>query len=245
MVVDSIEKLKMMIAGTLGISVADITDDFSLRLQKFKTSAGSVILGNMVKKAYGRKVDCRNVSTFGELVLRAEGKEKEANDVKTEIDIVSSDEIADMEAANVEDGAKTGNISGELPTGENCVSGGMVCGIDIQEIEIFPEADDYWSESFYTDNFTDGEIAYCVAADSPRHSFAARWCLKEALHKCGNDYFDIPLKDIQSVKATGGVLRMEIRNKQGGWIRLPYACSISHTDNYAVGIVTGIRRADR
>ena len=146
---------------------------------------------------------------------------------------------------SVEDAEKIANISSSFQEGEDSVSGSMICGIDIQEIEIFPKADDYWSESFYTDNFTDSEIAYCVAADSPRRSFAARWCLKEALHKCGNDYLDIPLKDIQSVKTTGGVLRIEIRNEQGGWIRLPFACSISHADHYAVGIVTGMRRANR
>ena len=116
----------------------------------------------------------------------------------------------------------------------------MVCGIDIQEIDIFPEAADCWSESFYTDNFTPDEIAYCITADSPRHSFAARWCLKEALHKCGSEYYDIPLSDIRSVRTDSGMLRVEIKDN-GVWKQLPYACSISHADDYAVGMVTGFK----
>ena len=114
-----------------------------------------------------------------------------------------------------------------------------VCGIDIQEISIFPETGDYWSDSFYTDVFTPEEIAYCITAPEPRHSFAARWCLKEALHKCGSKYYGMELKDIRTVSLKTGELRIEIRGEDGGFKRLPYACSVSHADNYAVGMVMG------
>ncbi len=210
------DKLKSMIATTLGVNEADITDDFSLRVQKLKTSAGSVILSNIVKKIYGRKVDCRNVSTFGELIARIEGKA--ASSLPSDISEPPKISISDRKRAY----------------------GGMVCGIDIQEIDIFPESEDYWNESFYTDNFTDDEIAYCAASESPRHSFAARWCLKEALHKCGERYYGIPFDKIRSVKTTGGILKIEVLNEEGSWEQLAFACSISHADNYAVGMVTGI-----
>ena len=228
-----IDKLKKMIAGTLGVSETDINGDFSLKVQKFKTSAGSVILGNMVKKAFGKKVDCRNVATFGELLERIEGT---AGD-KTQI---SEEAVAEDKPPTADTVYTAADRTEEASYVKKSGSFRPVCGIDIQEIAVFPETDDYWSDSFYTDNFTPDEIAYCITASEPRHSFAARWCLKEALHKCGERYYDIPLKDIQAVKLKTGELRVEIRDDDGSFKRLPFACSVSHADNYAVGMVTGL-----
>lgn len=213
------DELKKMIANTLKVSITDIDSEFSLKRGKLKTSAGSVILGNMIAKVYGQKIDCSTISTFGELLKIVENDTTESviEGIKTE--------------ENVEEDSHESAV--------NIAGNGLVCGIDIQEIDIFPETDDYWSESFYTDNFTNEEIAYCVTADSPRHSFAGRWCVKEALHKCCEKYYDIVFKDIQVAKHKNGNVSIEIR-KNNKWHELPIVCSISHADNYAVGIVTGV-----
>lgn len=215
------DELKKMIANTLKVSITDIDSEFSLKRGKLKTSAGSVILGNMIAKVYGQKIDCGTISTFGELLKIVENDTTESviEDIKTE--------------GNMEEDSHENVV--------NIAGNGLVCGIDIQEIDIFPESDDYWSESFYTDNFTNEEIAYCVTADSPRHSFAGRWCVKEALHKCCEKYYDIVFKDIQVAKHKNGNVSIEIR-KNSKWHELPIVCSISHADNYAVGIVTGVVR---
>ena len=232
---EKIDRLKMMIADSLGVERNDINSEFSLRAGKFKTSAGSVILGNMIRKVYGQKVDTRRVTTFGDLIALVEGGE-----VATET-AGASPEITEIEDQTIEtespadERGNTHNTETDVPHGS-----ALVCGIDIQEISIFPEAADYWSESFYSDNYTDEEIAYCSTADSPRHSFAARWCLKEALHKCGKEYYDIPLKDIQIKANVEGILSIEIREEKS-WRTLPFACSLSHADNYAVGIITGVK----
>lgn len=213
---EKVDELKEIIANTLNVNPSDIGESYSLKAGKFKTSAGSVILGNIVKKVYGHKVDCKKVSTFGDILSLVEG-----GTVQTE----------SVAGNNNKDDSKT-NVA--MADSVGC----LACGIDIQEIDIFPEVDDYWTESFYTDNFTKDEIAYCVTAVSPRHSFAARWCVKEALHKLGTMYYDIPLSDIQVVKQKNGILALEIRSN-GYWQGLPLSCSLSHADNYAVGIVTG------
>lgn len=213
------EELKIQIAKVLGVNSSDITDDYSLKTGKFKTSAGSVILGNIVNKIYGKKVDCRKVTTFGNLIDKIEGRESDAL----------------VEAPSSAKEAKSSNRS----FATSRPSGRLICGIDIQEINIFPVVNDYWKESFYTDNFTDAEIAYCSTADSPVHSFAGRWCVKEALHKCGAEYYDIPLHDIQVLNKVDGVLSIELRTSDNTWEELSFACSISHSDNYAVGMVTG------
>lgn len=214
------DEIKKLIANTLKISAADIDDDFSLKTGKLQTSAGFVILNNIVKKVYGVTMNCGNISTFGELIGMVEG-----NNVETS-EVIPSQENTEKVVENT-----------VIPiTGQH-----LICGIDIQEIDIFPIVDDYWKESFYTDNFTKGEIAYCVTADSPRHSFAARWCLKEALHKCGAKYYSIPLSNIQIIRQKSGAVALEVL-EANTWRLLPFSCSLSHAEKYAVGIVTGFER---
>lgn len=214
-----VDDLKKMIADVLKVSTTDIDNGYSLKSGKLKSSAGRVILGNMVRKVFGRKVDT-NVETFEELMAKIEGDE------------------SSVESETMNEFSLSGEET-EEPVPAPSITGKPVCGIDIQEIDIFPEVEDYWAESFYTDNFTKNEIAYCVTAASPRHSFAGRWCVKEALHKCGSKYYNIPLRDIQVVKQKCGTLSIEICGDNGEWIELSLSCSLSHADNYAVGMVTG------
>lgn len=227
-----LDELKKMIAEAQNVSADIIDDNYNLKVGRFKTSAGSMILANMVKKVYGCKINA-NVSTFGELVKRIDG----VSDASTAAMTTSKVPAASTATHTV---SGTDSANDDFPT--YTLTGHPICGIDIQEIDIFPEAEDYWKESFYTDNFTDDEIAYCITADSPRHSFAARWCIKEALHKCGSRYYDIPLKSIQVVRHKSGILSLEILSESGAWERLPFACSLSHADNYAVGMVSGFDR---
>lgn len=215
-----VDEIKKLIANTLKINAADIDDDFSLKTGRLKTSAGSVILSNIVKKVYGVKVDCQKMSTFGELISIVDGGTVEVSEV---VPLEENTEEA-VESTDIP-------ITGQRP----------VCGIDIQEIDIFPEVDDYWKEGFYTDNFTKNEIAYCVTASSPRHSFAARWCVKEALHKCSAKYYSIPLSHIQIVKQKSGAVTLEVL-EDNSWKVLPFSCSLSHADKYAVGMVMGFER---
>lgn len=216
------DETKKLIANTLRINAADIDDGFLLKTGRFKTSAGSAILSNIVKKVYGVQINCKKISTFGELMSIVDGGNVEASEVA----------LAPLEE-NTEEA-----IGGtDIPiTGQQ-----LVCGIDIQEIDIFPEAEDYWEESFYTDNFSQNEIAYCVASDSPRHSFAARWCVKEALYKCSAKYCSVPLSNIQIVNQRSGIVTLEVLENDS-WKALPFSCSLSHADNYAVGMVTGFER---
>jgi len=212
------EKLKLALAEMLGINKNEITDFYSLDIPKFKSSAGSIILSNVVKKVYGQKVDCSKIKTFMELVAKAEGL-NDIQDTKTDSKAISAQPVtAIYEPASV-------NTTGMLK-----------CGIDIQDIAIFPKSDDYWSEQFYKDNFTNEEIAYCVSTSHPRQSFAARWCLKEALHKCGPEFYSLPLLNIQIKKLPDGSVCLEIC-LSGEWQRVSCSCSISHSESYAVGMV--------
>jgi hypothetical protein len=174
-------KLKAAIAKTLNVSEEDITDQFSLDIQKFKSSAGSVILSNIVKKICKQKINCSGVKDFGDLLARLE-----SNDRGTAL-------ITEQKESGVIPEVSSGIVS-DIPVPENSafpanMPGTFTCGIDIQDISIFPETDDYWTEPFYQENFTGEEIAYCAAAGFPRQHFAARWCIKEALRKNGPAFY--------------------------------------------------------
>jgi phosphopantetheine--protein transferase-like protein len=58
-------------------------------------------------------------------------------------------------------------------------------GIDIEDVASIPHADDYREHDFFRDNFTQAEIAYCLAQPDVRASFCGTWAAKEALLKAG------------------------------------------------------------
>jgi phosphopantetheine--protein transferase-like protein len=221
-----INKLKSALAKIVGCKDADIDDSFSLDLPKFKSSAGSVILANVVKKIYKEKIDCSNVKTFGALLARVEGG------AEPSVETIECAEMAEPEKAPPE---KT-----EPPASAPQPSLFQLhCGVDIQDIAIFPETNDYWTEPFYKEHFTAEEIAYCATTDFPRQHFASRWCVKEALVKCG---LTAPFNRIQIKKLPGGGIRPETLAPNGAWSALDASCSMSHSEAYAVGmaVVTGV-----
>ena len=241
-----IEKLKQLIANTLKINASDIDDSFSLKTGKFKTSFGAAILDNIVKKVSGKRIDCKKVNTFGELTALVDENSENSSTIPVAPEGVREPIMPNSVSSSapvMENTASTGSTKNPEGTEraeniENMTGNRIVCGIDIQEIETFPDVADYWTESFYTDNFTSDEIAYCVTAASPRHSFAGRWCAKEALQKCVTKYSGTPFHDIQIGKKASGQLKIEVKIN-GQWQELGLSCSISHADKYAVGMVTG------
>jgi phosphopantetheinyl transferase (holo-ACP synthase) len=216
---DKKEALRAAIAKILNEDVNTITDVFSLYVQKLNSSAGSVILSNVVKKIFKQKIDCSGVKTFGELLSRI----GDNNGTK-----VSETESPPQDAA-----PSYQIIPKSIPAP---VGFGISCGIDIQDISVFPETGDYWSEHFYMDNFTGEEIAYCATAPFPRLHFAARWCLKEALKKNNPEFLALPFKSIQIKKQHDGSVFIETF-LNGEWQRIAGTCSMSFSGQFAVGMV--------
>jgi phosphopantetheinyl transferase (holo-ACP synthase) len=217
---DTQKALKTAIANIANVDESAITEDFSLDIPKLKTSAGSVILSNVVKKICKQNVNCDGVKTFGELLLLGNA----------------------VPAPGQIDGATPVAVHAETPAPDTekspaaPVPADMRCGIDIQDISIFPESGDYWVEPFYTDNFTEEEIAYCVTTPFPRKHFASRWCVKEALRKNSPAFLALPFKSIQVKKQRDGSILVEVYT-HGAWRRINGMCSMSGSEQYAVGMV--------
>jgi len=72
------------------------------------------------------------------------------------------------------------------PTAAVPTAGGVRgIGIDIQARSSMPEAEDFRSDPFYTDNFSPRELAHCLQQRDPLLSLAGIWAAKEAVLKAG------------------------------------------------------------
>jgi len=98
-------------------------------------------------------------------------------------------------------------------------------GIDIEDIINMPITTDYREHIFYTDNFSQKEISYCILQANPRASFAGKFALKEAIVKADNSYLKAPFKDIEI-----------LNNKNGKPVFKGFSLSVSHTKNQAIAI---------
>ena len=98
-------------------------------------------------------------------------------------------------------------------------------GIDIIDIENMPEVEDFRSDTFYKQNFTDYEISYSLRQNNPLQSFAGRFAVKEAIVKADNKFKHYNFNDI------------EITNDNlGKPIFEDFNISISYSGNKAVAV---------
>lgn len=105
------------------------------------------------------------------------------------------------------------------------LSGNFSLGIDIEDIEKFPAANDYRQEQFYKENFSSREISYCILQPEPLQSFAGKFAAKEAVVKANVLFKDKPFNQI------------EIMNDENGKpVFQQFILSISHTKNQAIAM---------
>lgn len=104
-------------------------------------------------------------------------------------------------------------------------SNNVLLGIDIENISNFEKVDDFREDSFYAQNFSDKEIAYCVMQPDAYQSFAGKFAAKEAIIKCDNNLKKIPFNQIEILNQISG--QPFYRN---------FALSISHSNEIAVAI---------
>jgi len=98
-------------------------------------------------------------------------------------------------------------------------------GIDIENIESLPKTKDFRNEGFYTDNFSEKEIAYCILQPNAYASFAGLFAAKEAIVKANNKYKNIKFNQI-----------IITHNGQGKPTFDGVNISISHTNDSAIAV---------
>ena len=114
----------------------------------------------------------------------------------------------------------------------SATTGPIAVGIDIEDVESMPYADDYREHPFYQDNFTSSEVAYCLLQANVRASLCGTWAAKEAILKTG------------VVSAPGGHLKsIEITRDGVGRPLFPQcSLSISHTASTAVAMCSSMAK---
>jgi phosphopantetheine--protein transferase-like protein len=98
-------------------------------------------------------------------------------------------------------------------------------GIDIEEVDAMPRANDFREEAFYQMNFSSTEIAHCILQPNPYASFAGLFAVKEAIVKANNSNRNKPFNSI--------VINYDQEGKPG----YPgFNISVSHTNNVAIAV---------
>ena len=98
-------------------------------------------------------------------------------------------------------------------------------GIDIESIDSLPKTNDFRNEGFYTDNFSEKEIAYCILQPNAYASFAGLFAAKEAIVKANNLYKNSKFNQLIITHDAQGKPAFEGIN-----------ISISHTNDSAVAV---------
>lgn len=115
---------------------------------------------------------------------------------------------------------------------KNLTGAGVALGVDIQSVAALPEETDYWEGDFYRQHFTRQEIGYSLLQPSPRESFAAAWCAKEALRKADNRWVGVDWKLTEITHDAAGKPTM-----RSGEDAIACAVSLSHTEGFAIAVV--------
>jgi phosphopantetheine--protein transferase-like protein len=101
-------------------------------------------------------------------------------------------------------------------------------GVDVESVAAMPDVPDYREDDFYKTTFTPREIAYAVLQASPRASFAAMWCAKEAVHKIDASLARMDWQRLEVIHDANGKPGITVDGR-----RLEGALSLSHTDEIA------------
>jgi phosphopantetheine--protein transferase-like protein len=118
-----------------------------------------------------------------------------------------------------------------LPNETRPGESGVVVGADVEPVSAMPEASDYWEDDFYKTTFTSREIAHALLRPSPRASFAAMWCAKEALRKADASLASADWQMIEVTHDELGKPGILVNGRQPAG-----ALSLSHTDEFALAV---------
>ncbi|MDD1422323.1 4'-phosphopantetheinyl transferase superfamily protein [Dolichospermum sp. ST_sed1] len=108
-------------------------------------------------------------------------------------------------------------------------------GTDLEEIEQFPEVEDYRQNDFYSKVFTQKEISKSILGGNIRESLCAIFCAKESVKKSHALLFNLPMKSIEISNNAEGQPLVIIHDNVGE--KLSFHLSLSHTNKYATATV--------
>jgi phosphopantetheine--protein transferase-like protein len=221
------EILRSIVAKIGKTDPGQIGPDFSLETPLLKGSISRAALAAAIRQELG--VNCptaHTVTTFGNLEKAVFGTPFAI----TPSSAAARSELAVAKAAAPQTVPQTAGSLSHIGPAD------LRCGVDVEMIDALPEAADYREHEFYKESFSPEEIAYCLIQENPRMHFAARWCAKEALHKCDAAFRSESMANVEVARTEQG--DVFLRHRVNGTSRkLPHALSLSHTNSVAVAFV--------
>lgn len=208
------EHAKKIVADYLGITPESITGD---TLINYKAVRGSIMLHRMYAALADSGVrvhDPASIRTYGDLV-----------------NAMTRTRYPYEDDGRVPKGSAPRRSAEALEAAE---ADALAIGIDIQDIGDIPVLGDSSSNSFFSDNFSEEEIAYCATQLDPRASFAARFALKEAIIKADNQFVGSPFNKLAIT-----------RNCQGAPKYPGFLLSCSHSRNQVVAVAVKCLGSDK
>jgi phosphopantetheine--protein transferase-like protein len=115
--------------------------------------------------------------------------------------------------------------------GAHTAGSGVAVGVDAESVSAMPEVADYWEDDFYKTTFTSREIAHALLRPSPRASFAAMWCAKEALRKADASLANVDWQVIEVIHDDLGKPGILVNGREPAG-----ALSMTHTDELAFAV---------
>lgn len=171
---------------------------------------GSILIHRMfasLNKAGYSVIDYSKIRTFGDLLNSLNGDKKNSAPLPNNVDPPRS--LGNHKELNTQ-------ISG--------------IGIDIESTDNFPNASDFRTDSFYTNNFTESEISYCTLKENPIETFAGLFCAKEAAFKADSTLFN-----------GRNFNQIEITHANGKPLLNGFDISISHSNGVIVAVAVANR----
>jgi phosphopantetheine--protein transferase-like protein len=224
------QALTAIISELCEVDPAQIAADFVLASSgRLRSSLGRATLDAKIRRRLGVTIEnLHTLRTFGELEAALALGQTGVTVPPLDVPLAPSTEVPQTVLP-----VSARSLAEILP-----VESGLACGIDVESVAGLPEANDYWEESFYKDNFTAAEIAYCVSQSNPRLHFAARWCAKEALKKCLPAYGRWQMNKIEVVRREAGPPYLRVL-ADGSTKTPPVALSLTHSEDWALALVVG------
>lgn len=191
------EKIKNILSAYIKVAAADINSETIIDRSAVDSS---IILHRMYAQLAKEKIivtDYWDIKTFGTLLSKVTGN--------TGVPLVTMPSVFQQAGASIEPSASV--------------------GIDIEEIQLLPQAVDFREDTFYVMNFAPVEIAYCILQPNPVASFAGLFAVKEAIVKTDAAY-------------AGRLFNTIIIDHLGNGkpVHPSFQLSISHTATVAIGI---------
>jgi phosphopantetheine--protein transferase-like protein len=207
-----VNKIKEIVAQFLKVDPAGLNDGTFIDNSALHSSVLTHrMYAELVKE--GVQVNApQDIRTLGDLLSVLDGPQH--GHVEKKVDRVVSQGISAQSATN----GTRGDIS---------------IGIDMEDVENMPETNDYREEPFYSRNFSQKEISYCILQPDPRRSFAGKFAAKEAVIKADNSYRTKTFNQIEILNDSVGKPVFE-----------NFVVSISHAQDKAVAVAVEQRPAN-